>query len=87
MAITAEVILSLATMLVTFILGELSKKIGWIEKNYIPLQNLLIGIFGGAMVYAVGLHDNIVTSIILCTLSAFGAGGIYDFTKTRGEEE
>ena len=83
---TAEVILSLATMLVTFILGELSKKIGWIEKNYIPLQNLLIGIFGGAMVYAVGLHDNIIVSIILCTASAFGAGGIYDLSKTGGDK-
>lgn len=84
---TVEAILSLATMLITFILGKLAKKFGWIESNYIPIQNLLIGVFGGAMVYAVGLHDNIVASIILCTLSAFGAGGIYDFTQTKGGNE
>lgn len=82
---TVEAILSLATMLITFIFGKLAKKFSWIESNYIPLQNLLIGVFGGCMVYAVGLHDNIVTSIILCTLSAFGAGGIYDLSKTKEE--
>ena len=84
---TVEAIIALATALVTFILGKLTKKIEWIESNYIPLQNLLIGLFGGCMVYAVGLYDNIITSIIICLIGAFGAGGIYDFTQTKGGNE
>lgn len=82
-----ETIISISTAIITFILGKLAKKYKWIESNYIPLQNLLIGFFAGIMLYASGINDNIFTSIVICLVSAFGAGGIYDLTQTEGSVE
>lgn len=81
-----SVIVAITTSIVTFILGELSKKFGILEKNYIPLQNALVGIFAGIFVYAAGLQENIITSIVICFISAYSAGGIYDVTKMKGGE-
>ena len=42
-----EIIMSLVTIVVTFILGLIAKKISWVSDNLIPLQNLVIGIIVG----------------------------------------
>lgn len=84
---TVEAIMSVVTALVTFFFGWLNKKINLTESDYIPIQNLLIGIASGLMVYAVGINDNIIVSIAICTISAFGAGGIYDLSKTKRSDK
>lgn len=82
--INMSMIISFVTMVITFILGELAKKCEYLEKNQIPIQNMLIGILSGIIAYATGLTNNLISSIVICFISAFGAGGIYDFSQTKG---
>lgn len=82
MTITA--VISFATTIVTLILGVLVKKFDVIESNKIPIQNALIGIIAGTIAYACGLVDNVFVAIMTCFISAMGAGGAYDLSKTRG---
>lgn len=66
-------IIGIVTILVTFILGELSKKSKFISNNMIPIQNLVVGFI------AFGI-DFIITKDINTALifSGLTAGGIYD---------
>lgn len=80
---TIEEIVMVVTALVTLIFGELSKRLGWVKKKYIPYQNLVIGIVAGLLVYFTGLSESIVASIITCLCSSLCAGGTYDLTKTK----
>ena len=41
---TINEIVMVVTAFVTLIFGELSKRFGWVEKRYIPYQNIVIGI-------------------------------------------
>jgi hypothetical protein len=82
-----ESIFSVVTMIVTFIFGKLAKRFNWLESDYIPLQNLLIGMLAGILVYLTDITDNLAMSIVLCIMSAFGAGGIYDFIKMKSGGE
>ena len=63
---------------VTLILGEITKKFKWMNKKFIPYQNLVIGLVSGVICYLTGLTDNILTSILTCTIASYSAGGIYD---------
>lgn len=84
--VTTEAIVSMCTIIVTYIMGLLAKKFNWVTSEYIPIQNLLIGILAGVLAYLVGLSDNIIVSIVACLVGAFSAGGIYDTIKAkRGE--
>lgn len=68
-----ELIIYLATMILTWLLGQLSKKFEFIENHLIPIQNLCIGLI-------VAIVNYIVTkdfSIALAT-SGLMAGGTYD---------
>lgn len=81
---TKESIIMVVTAFVTYIFGILAKRFDWLEKKYIPIQNMIIGIVAGVLVYLVGLSDNILASILICLASSFGAGGAYDLAKTKG---
>lgn len=80
---TIEEIVMLVTALVTLIFGELSKRFGWVKKKYIPIQNLVIGLFAGFLVYFLKLDENLLSCIITCLFSTLCAGGTYDLAKTK----
>lgn len=78
---TVEQITAVVTIVVTFIAAELSKRFNWVQKENIPAQNLTIGFFAGLIAFMAGITDNVIVSVCTCILSAFAAGGVYDFGK------
>lgn len=78
---TLNEVIIVVTAFVTYVMGLLAKRFNWMESKYIPIQNLLIGIIAGLLVYAGGLSDSIISSIIVCSASALTAGGTYDLIK------
>lgn len=86
MEITVDMIIMIVTAVITAVFGMCAKKWNWDTANYIPFQNLAIGMLAGALVYLVGLNNNILQAIILCVFSAMTAGGTYDLVKTKKEE-
>lgn len=87
--VTLTIVISFATLVVTYIFGILAKKFNFIESKYIPCQNLIIGILAGIIAFVLGLVEDLAQAIILCIISAFGAGGGYDFVQktTEGSEK
>ena len=83
MELTVDIIIAVATAIVTAIFGTCAKKFNWTTQDYIPYQNIAIGIIAGILVFATGLNTNILYALILCIFSATAAGGIYDATKTK----
>lgn len=76
-------IVNLVTIIITYIFGIITKKVSWLEDDYIPLQNLVIGIVAGIICAGLKIDNmNYLTSIVTCTMSAFAAGGLYDGIKT-----
>ena len=87
MTVTSEMIMAVATALVTYIFGLLSKKFNWIESQYIPVQNFLIGVLTGIISYILKINDvDLLTSIICCLVGSMASGGTYDLTKTKSKE-
>jgi hypothetical protein len=83
MVITAEMIMTVITAIVTYIFGILSKKFNWIESKYIPIQNAIIGLIAGIICYFLNISESdILTTIICCIVGAMASGGTYDLTKT-----
>ncbi len=79
-------IITIVTIIVTWVLGIIAKKSNWINNNLIPIQNLLIGII-------VAIIEWIITKdfSIALALSGIFAGGTYDIFHnlsklTRKEE-
>ena len=71
-----ESIMQLITVVVTLILGFISKKSTFIKNNTIPIQNVVIG-----LVMAI-IHWIMTKDISLAiTLSGLLAGGTYDLGK------
>ncbi len=66
----------------TLVLGSICKSTNLRTKNNIPLQNLIIGVISGFICYFAGVENNLMEAIILCVMSAFSAGGVYDLSKT-----
>lgn len=66
-------IITIVTMIVTWVLGIVSKKSKWIKNNLIPVQNLLIGVI-------VAVIEWIITGdfSVAIALSGLLAGGVYD---------
>lgn len=66
-------ILTIVTMVVTWIFGIIAKKIPWISNNLIPLQNIAIGLI-------IAVIEWIITKdfSIAIALSGIVAGGAYD---------
>lgn len=83
---TIPTIISFVTLVITYIFGVLSKKFNWLESKYIPYQNAIIGILAGIIAWCTGLVDNLGTAIVMCVISAFGAGGGYDLVKKSKED-
>lgn len=71
-----EIIISVVTVLVSFILGLIAKKISWVSNHLIPLQNLAIGIIAAIIYYIVTKDVNLV----IAGLGLF-AGGTYDIVS------
>lgn len=63
---------------VTLLLGQITKKLGWVSKKYIPIQNLIIGLISGVICWLVELEPNVITSLVKCVIASYAAGGIYD---------
>lgn len=66
-------LISLVTILVTWLLGYISKRSTWVNNRIIPIQNILIGLI-------VAIIEWIVTKDfkIAIALSGIIAGGTYD---------
>lgn len=72
-------LLTLITVIVSFVLGFLSKKNKWINTNLIPVQNLIIGII-------MAIVNLIITKDFSTSIAVSGllAGGTYDlFNNTK----
>lgn len=68
-----EELVSLITIVVTLILGEISKKIPKIKNNLIPIQNLLVGTIVAIVEWIITKDFNSAIA-----LSGLIAGGTYD---------
>ena len=75
-----EIIMSLVTIVVTFILGLIAKKVNWVSDNLIPLQNLIIGIIVSLIYYFMTKDVSINIA-----LSGLLTGGTYDIIKNLKE--
>jgi Na+/glutamate symporter len=66
-------LISLVTILVTWLLGYISKRSTWVNNRIIPIQNILIGLI-------VAIVEWIVTKDfkVAIALSGIIAGGTYD---------
>ena len=73
-------IIGIVTVIVTFILGIIAKKIKWISNHLIPVQNLIIGIIACVINYY-------ITKDWAFTVAGIGlfTGGTYDIAKNLNE--
>ncbi len=83
---TVNDIIIVVTAFVTYVFGILAKRFNWVFKDYIPVQNLVIGFLAGLLVYLSGLNENPISSIIICCAAALTAGGAYDLGKVGDNE-
>lgn len=63
---------------VTLISGQITKKLGLVNKKYIPVQNLVIGLLSGVICWLLDLEPSIVRAVATCVIACYSAGGIYD---------
>ena len=75
-----QYIVSLVTILVTFVLGIIAKKNPKMSNKLIPMQNLLVG-------FVVALIEFVITKDfkVAVMLSGLLAGGTYDLVKNLRE--
>ena len=66
-------IVALVTMIVSFILGLVAKKVSWFNDKLIPVQNILIGLIVAIVEWIITKDFN--TAIMM---SGLMAGGVYD---------
>lgn len=71
-----EIIVSIVTVIVSFVLGLIAKKIIWVNNHIIPLQNLIIGIIASVIYYIITKDVNLV----IAGLGLF-TGGVYDIAN------
>lgn len=85
MEITLEMIVPVMTVIISYFFGFLVKKFNWYEKDYIPIQNGIIGIVSAIIFVLVTPEANFVATLFTA-LSGFVAGGVYDLKKKAVEE-
>ena len=68
--------ITLATIVATIIIGQLTKKFTKLESKQIPLQNLTIGIIVCIIQYAITRDINTAVAV-----SGLMSGGLYDSGK------
>lgn len=66
-------IISIVTVVVTFVCGLIAKKVSWFNNKLIPIQNLAIGIIAGVIYYIITKDLNLVIMTV-----GLGTGGAYD---------
>ncbi|MBP3920827.1 MAG: hypothetical protein J6D28_04605 [Bacilli bacterium] len=66
---------------VTLILGQITKKLGLVNKKYIPIQSIIVGLLSGLIVWLVELDTNIISAMLTCVISSLGASGLYDVAE------
>jgi len=66
-------IISIVTIVVTFICGLIAKKVSWFNNKLIPIQNLIIGVIAGTIYYFMTKDINLVIVTV-----GLGTGGAYD---------
>lgn len=66
-------IISVVTIVVTFICGMIAKKLPWFNNKLIPIQNLAIGLISGTIYFFMTKDINLVIISI-----GLGTGGAYD---------
>lgn len=71
-----EYIVSLVTILVTFVLGIIAKKNPKMSNKLIPMQNLLVGVIIALIEFAITKDFKVAIM-----LSGLLAGGTYDLVK------
>ena len=83
-----EITYTIIVFIITYIFGAINKAcFKQIPNRFIPLQNVLIGIVSGLVCYFAKVETNLLQALILCFMSAIGAGGTADLTKTiKGDE-
>lgn len=83
--ITIESIIAVTTAIIGYIFGEISKKYNWVEKKYLPLQTLVIGLIAGVLYYLILDNSSLISAIIIA-FSSLMACGAYDLLQTKKEE-
>ena len=66
-------LISLVTILVTWLLGYISKRSTWVNNRIIPIQNILIGLIVACIEWAITKDFKVAIA-----LSGILAGGTYD---------
>lgn len=69
--------ITIATIIATIIIGQLTKKFTTLESKQIPLQNLAIGIIVCIIQFAITKDINTAVAV-----SGIMSGGIYDLSKS-----
>ena len=87
MEITTVSVITIVTIIVTYVFGIIAKKIPCIKDEYIPLQNIVIGLASGIICGILNIEGlDVGTGMIICLSSSLGAAGIYDATKIKSNK-
>lgn len=74
--------------IVTYIFGAITKLfISKVPNKYIPIQNVLIGVFSALICYFCKIETNIIEAFVLCLSATMSAGGVADLIKISKKEE
>lgn len=77
-----EITYVVVVFIITYIFGAVTKTfIDAIPDKFIPLQNVIIGIISGLICYFLKIEPNLIQALVLCFMSAIGAGGTADLKK------
>lgn len=82
-----ELTISSIVALITLLMGQITKKLGLVDKKYIPYQNLVIGLVSGLLCWLCDLEQNLIVALLSCMIASYGAGGLYDNLTIKKEEE
>ena len=81
-----EITYVVIVFIITYIFGAINKVFfKQIPHKFIPLQTVIIGIISGLVCYYTKVETNLLQSLVLCFMSAIGAGGTADLTKINKE--
>lgn len=69
-------IILIVTIIVTFVMGLIAKKVKWFSNRLIPVQNLLIGIIAGSIYYYITKDIDLTIMTV-----GLGTGGAYDIVN------
>ena len=80
--------LSVVIMLVAYIFGAITKIfIDKLPNNFIPIQNVVIGVIRGIICFFLKLDDNLLNSILVGLMSTMSAGGIADLIEVKKTQD